>query len=160
MKVDFNILPGDAKVWMYQCSRALTKDELDLLNSRSSAFLSEWESHGIPVQGSVDVIDDRFIRIAAFTDEPSMCGRAQDAQVRLAKELEQLLNLELTNRMLIAFEVENGIKISHVNEIDGLIEIGEIVPNTPFFNNLVTSKSDFESKWKIPVKDSWLERYF
>ena len=160
MKVDFNILPGDAKVWMYQCSRPLTGEEIDILNSRTNAFLSEWESHGIPVQGSVDVIDDRFIRVAAFTDEPSMCGRAQDAQVRLAKELEQLLNIELTNRMLIAFEAGDGIKISHVQDINGLIQEGQLLSNTTFFNNLVTSKSDFESQWKIPAKESWLERYF
>lgn len=160
MKVDFSILPNEAKLWMYQSSRPLTNQEKELFNASSEAFLSSWESHGIPVQGSIDLINDHFIRVAAYTDEPSMCGRAQDAQVRLAKELEQLLGIELTNRMLVAFEDGGEVTSSSVSELDDLVKRGEITTETIVFNNLVNSKADFEKNWKLPIKETWLERYF
>ena len=31
---------------------------------------------------------------------------------------------------------------------------------TLVFNNIVNNFGEFKSKWKIPAKDSWLNRYF
>ena len=105
MRVDFNTLPDQAKVWLYQCSRPLQKAEITAIRNVAEEFLSDWESHGIPVEGAIDVVKDHFIRIAAFTDEPSMCGRAQDAQVNFVKEIELKLSLVLTDRLELAFDI-------------------------------------------------------
>ena len=40
---------------------------------------------------------NRFIVISAFSDEDAMCGKAQDSQMRLIKELEDVVDRQ-TNR--------------------------------------------------------------
>ena len=160
MKVAFNELPDTAKVWVYQLSTKLNSDQKEIVRELSEVFLDQWESHGIPVQGSVDILNDLFIRVSAFTDEASMCGRAQDAQVRLAKELEDELNVELTNRMLLAFSVDGEEKIVHMNDVPDLVAAGEISGSTPFYNNLIQSKKEYNDGWETQAENSWLARYF
>lgn len=160
MKVPFDQLPNEAKVWMYQAARPLDESDLRLIEQFSDVFLDQWESHGIPVQGSVDVLQNRFIRVSAYTNEPSMCGRAQDAQVRLVKELEGELNVALTDRMLLIIEVDGDLAAHHFTKVEDVISAGELAPETPFFNPLVASKEDFQQNWKVAAKDSWLSRYF
>ena len=126
MKVPFDQLPENAKVWVYQAGSKLDDSQKTTVEELSNVFLEQWESHGIPVQGSVDVLNDLFVRVAAFTDEASMCGRAQDAQVRLAKELEGELNVELTNRMLLTFNINGDHKVVHINDVPALVDSGEV----------------------------------
>ncbi len=160
MEVDFRELPDQAKVWMYQASRPLTDQEKTIIYDLAEVFLKDWESHNIPVQGSVDILNNLFIRVAAFTDEPSMCGRAQDAQVRLVKQIEDRLSVVFTDRMLLAFEVNGSPQVVHLNDISDKVQEGVLNPKTVFFNNLIGSKSEFETAWKTAAAATWLERYF
>lgn len=160
MIVPFHTLPDQAKVWMYQTNRPFSQDELEVIAARARLFLNDWESHGIPVQGAIDVLENQFIRVAAFTDEPSMCGRAQDAQVQLMKELEGLLSRELTNRMLLVFKVDNSLQVIPFQEVEQVIQSGKITADTPFFDALVKNKGEFVENWKVPAKATWLSRYF
>ena len=160
MKVTFEELPETAKVWVYQSSEPFSNVQLNTLQQFTDVFLSQWESHTIPVQGSIDVVNERFVRVAAFSNEDSMCGRAQDAQVRLIKELEEVLGVELTNRMLIVFNTDEGDRVVHLQELPEIIESSEINPTTVVYNNLVSSKGEFLSGWKVPAGQTWLERYF
>lgn len=160
MRVSFDQLPPEAKVWMYQSPDPLSDQHLQIIEQFATVFLNQWESHGIPVQGSVDVLNQQFIRVSAYTNEPSMCGRAQDAQVRLIKELEEELGVELTNRMLLIVEADEQLKTFDFHAIEQEIQNGNIRPDSPFYNALVTTKSEFDSSWKQPVRSSWLSRYF
>jgi hypothetical protein len=160
MEVHFNILPDQSKVWMYQSKNAFTEEQQKVIYELAEVFLGEWESHKIPVQGSIDILNNQFIRVAAYTDEPSMCGKAQDGQVRLIKELEQELDLDLTNRMLLAFEIEGAIKILHLNDLDSAIEKAELSSDSTFYNNLIQSKSDYIQNWKEEASKTWLNKYF
>lgn len=160
MKVDFERLPAHAKVWMYQAERKLSPAEQEQIKRAAEQFLSEWESHGIPVKGAVDVLQDMTIRVAAFTDEDSMCGRAQDAQVRLVKSLEGELGVQLTNRMVLAYGETGTEQIVHMSALPQHIEKGNLTRDTPFYNNLVLSKAEFDSGWKTVAGASWINSYF
>jgi hypothetical protein len=160
MKVNFSDLPEHAKVWMYQAERKLSPTEQALIQRVAEQFLSEWESHGLPVQGAVDVLQEMTIRVAAFTDEDAMCGRAQDAQVRLMKMLEAELGVQLTNRMVLAFGEEGAEQFVHMSALPSHIQAAEIHPQSIFYDNLVLSKADFERAWKTEAGSSWVARYF
>ncbi len=160
MEVEFNSLPNQSKVWMYQADRLLTDQDKKVIYEIAEVFLNQWESHNIPVKGSIDALNNFFVRIAAFTDEPNMCGRAQDAQVRLAKEIELELGIELTNRLLLAFEIEGETEIIHMNDLANEIRQGRINSDSNFYNNLIQCKQDFDASWVLKAGESWLSKYF
>jgi hypothetical protein len=35
----------------------------------------------------------------------------------------------------------------------------QLTPQTVVYNNLVNTKSEYESKWKVPLTESWLARF-
>ncbi len=159
MKVELTEQPNDAKVWVYQASREFNSSDLEQIKEVGDFFLNQWESHNIPVKGSLDVVYNRFLVFSAYSGEESMCGRAQSAQMKMAKEFEEILNLTLADRMQVAYKVGEEIKTVHFNEFPKLVESGEINENTIVFNNLVDVKEKYLSEWEIPVKDSWHSRF-
>ena len=160
MKVDFNQLPDEAKVWMYQSNTAFTSEQISVIEELSDVFLDQWESHGIPVQGSIDILNNNCIRIAGYTNEDSMCGRARDGQARLIKELEGELNVDLMNRMILAFELNGKSEVVHMNDVESKVNEGGITKSTIYYNNLIQSKEEFKNDWKVEAATTWLERYF
>ena len=45
MLVDFDSLSDTARVWIYQCNRALTEGELSEIEADIKEYLSGWVSH-------------------------------------------------------------------------------------------------------------------
>lgn len=160
MRVDFNSLPDEALVWVYQSNVDFIEDHLKVIVELSDVFLEQWESHGIKVQGSIDVLSNRFIRVAAYTNEPSMCGRAKDGQARLMKELQEELKIELLNRMLLAFKDGDQVLMTEMSQIEDAVAEGKVQKDTIYYNPLIQNKKEFNEKWEVAAKDTWLERYF
>ena len=40
-------MPEDARVWVYQCSRPLTEQEIIIFNQQASAFIKSWVAHDL-----------------------------------------------------------------------------------------------------------------
>jgi len=159
MKVELTSQPDNAKIWVYLSNKPFNESELNEISSVGDFFLNQWESHQIPVKGSIDVLHNQFIVFSAYSGEDSMCGRAQSAQMNMAKEFEEMFNISLTDRMLIAYRDGEAVKTVHFNDFPGLIKSGQISIETLVFNNLVDSKSKFESEWEVPIKDSWHNQF-
>jgi len=159
MKVDFSSQPDNAKVWVYQASRELTAAELEQVFEIGNFFLDQWESHNLPVKGSLEVKNNRFLIISAFSDEDAMCGRAQDSQMRLVKELEEVVGCKLTDRMLVCYEENDAIDSFHFSDLTKLLAENKITTDTTIFNTQVTTKEAFVNEWKGALKDTWLARF-
>jgi hypothetical protein len=43
-----------------------------------------------------------------------------------------------------------------LSQLPYALSSGLITPDTLYFNNTVQTKAELESKWLIPLKDSWL----
>ena len=121
MKVELASQPDNAKVWVYQSSLELTDSDLKQIKEVGDFFLGQWESHNLPVNGYIDVYNNRFIVISAFSDEDAMCGKAQDSQMRLIKELEEVVEGKLTDRMLVFYQEENELKSFHLKYLVHLV---------------------------------------
>jgi len=159
MKVEFTSQPDNAKVWVYQSSSELTNEDLSQISEIGDFFLNQWESHNLPVKGSLDVYNNRFIVISAFSDEDAMCGRAQDSQMKLIKELEEVVEGKLTDRMLVFYEENSEIKSFHFSDLNTLLSESKITTDTIIYNSLVASKKEFESSWKEGLKNTWLNQF-
>lgn len=152
---DLNELANNSKAWVYTSSQEFSKIQLEEIAKYSEVFLSQWESHGNLVKGTIQVLKNRFIAIFADTND-DMCGRAQDASVKFVKELEEILSVSLMDRMLIAFKQDNEIKSLTFSDLRNKISSGNISENTLFYNGLIQTKEEFVTNWEIPIKGSWI----
>ena len=57
--------------------------------------------------------------------------------------------------MLTAYRKDGKIISLHLNEFRTLVEKGTLNENTIVFNNLVSTKEEFEKNWEVPVEKSW-----
>ena len=66
----------------------------------------------------------------------------------------------MINNLNIKFFQNKQIISVDVNTFKELINKNVINHETLVFNNTISNFGEFKSKWKIPAKDSWLNRYF
>jgi hypothetical protein len=82
-------------------------------------------------------------------------GCSIDKSVRFMKELEVQYNINLFDRFNLAYKQDNIIRSVPRNQFEELIKAGTITQNTIVFNNLVQTLAELETKWEVPLKDSW-----
>ncbi len=104
----FDSLPNDARIWVYAADRALTDAEVDRIEHDLQAFTTDWTSHGAALRAAASVFDHRFVVIALDTEESSASGCSIDKSLRAVQQLEQGLQLSLTNRLFVWVVGPNG----------------------------------------------------
>jgi hypothetical protein len=60
--------------------------------------------------------------------------------------------------MNVAYQKDNMIETCTIQEFQTLINEGKVDDQTLVFNNLVSTKKEFESSWQIPLYKSWHKR--
>jgi hypothetical protein len=153
--MEYKEYPDNAKVWIYQSSKHLDKDEIDYLKVQLDNFISSWESHGKLVKATFEVLHNVFIVLFVDEQGDKMCGTAQDNSIKLMKQLGEELEVDFLNRMTQSYKKEGKVEIVEMNDFSKLLANNEIDENTIVFNNMVTSKTDFDNNWQVPLKNSW-----
>ncbi len=153
---DFIEIDNQAKAWVYTSNQEFTESQVADIEKYAQVFLSQWDSHGKLVKGAFQIINNRFIAIFADTEGDTMCGRAQDGSVKFIQELEQILGLQLMDRMLVAINQNGKIETLPFIELRRKLNSEEIPSSTLFYNGLITSKAEFLSDWERPIEGSWL----
>jgi hypothetical protein len=74
------------------------------------------------------------------------------------KMLEQEFNLQLFDRMQVAYRKEQAIEVCSLKEFEKLAAAGVVTSSTVVFNNMITTKADFDSSWEVPLLESWQKR--
>ena len=52
MTVEFSSLPQTARIWIYQCNRSFTLDEIQEISNKLQTFLEGWTSHGVDLKAA------------------------------------------------------------------------------------------------------------
>ncbi|WP_187478317.1 ABC transporter ATPase [Amniculibacterium sp. G2-70] len=151
--------PDNAMVWVYNADRFLTADDKQHITTKVQDFIDNWDSHGSLVKGTFTILHDAFLVIFADDQGDPLCGRAQSASVNLVKELEKDLNIKFLDRMRQSFQENNEVKLVKLAELKTLYKDGKINDETLVFDNTVINKKDFDSRWKVALKDSWHKRF-
>ncbi|MBS4042229.1 MAG: hypothetical protein KGZ59_05360 [Chitinophagaceae bacterium] len=146
----------ESRVWIYQSNRILSMSEAFTIEPLLNSFIEQWKSHGSPVKGFANLIFGQFIIIMADESKTQVGGCSTDSSVRLIKQIEQELQIELFNRQNLAFIIKDKIQILPMQQINYALENEFINSDTLYFNNLVATKKELIEKWIIPVKESWL----
>lgn len=145
-----------SKVWLYQSSRLFFISEALQIEDMLNTFIENWNSHGTPVKGYGNLLFGQFIVLIADETATGVSGCSTDSSVRLIKQIEDTFKVDMFNRQNLAFVVKEKIQTIPLSQLTYALENGFITTDTIYFNNLVSDKEAFFTKWMIPVKDSWL----
>jgi hypothetical protein len=153
--LDNNFHP-DSRVWVYQGSRIFSLNEALEIEELLKEFTVQWKSHGTPVKGEAHLFFGQFIVLIADETATGVSGCSTDSSVRLIKDIEQRFRVNMFDRTTLAFIVKDKVELLPLAHLQHAIDNGFINTETLYFNNLVQTKEEFESKWIVPLKDSWL----
>ncbi len=159
MLVPFDSLSDEARIWVYQSSKAFSAAEEVIISERLSAFVGTWKRHGQDLRASFQILKQHFIVLAVEESYNPVSGCAIDASVNTIKELEKLLHVDLTNKMNVSFKDGDNINIVSLGDFQKYASEKKITGDTVVFNNMVAKKIDLESNWEINAKNSWHKRY-
>ena len=155
--LDGNFHP-DSRVWVYQCNRLFSLNEALEIEEMLKEFTIHWKSHGTPVKGEAHLFFGQFIILIADETATGISGCSTDSSVRLIKDIEQQFGVNMFDRTTLAFMIKDKVELLPMNQLQYAFDNGFINGDTLYFNNLVQTKEELESKWIVPVKDSWLKR--
>lgn len=141
MKHLFPAFPEDARLWVYAMPRPLSEEQRKLVASRLADFVTQWQSHGAPVHGAFDIVEDQFVLIAGYVDG-GVGGCSTDSMVRVMKQLREE-GLDGFDRTLVFFR-DAGAKVQAVSRADfqAMVKGGNVDADTPVFDTTIQFVGD------------------
>jgi hypothetical protein len=159
MYVNFNTLPQNSRIWIYQADREFTRVEVDLLQENAIAFIEEWTRHGAALKGSFALKYNRFLILAVDESFANASGCSIDASVRFVKQMETLFSIDLMNKLNVTYKEGQTIRLVNLSAFQEFAKVQKITSETIVFNNMVQTKGDLESLWEVPAQQSWHRRF-
>lgn len=159
MYVNFNTLPQNSRIWIYQADREFTQGEVDLLQENAIAFIEEWTRHGAALKGSFALKYNRFLILAVDESFANASGCSIDASVRFVKQMETLFSMDLMNKLNVTYKEGQTIHLVNLSTFQEYAKVQKITSETIVFNNMVQTKGDLESLWEVPAQQSWHRRF-
>lgn len=159
MLVDFNTLPEESRVWIYQANRSFTEQEIEEIQSKLNVFVDNWTAHGTDLQGGYQIKYKRFIILGLNQNLNAATGCSIDASVHFIQQLEKDYNVDLMDKMNVSYK--QGEYIAHKTLIDfkKMAKDKAVSKNTIVFNNLVANIAEFNENWEVPASESWHSRF-
>lgn len=153
--MNYQELADHSRVWIYQTDRRLSDAEVNEIQAHGAKFIDQWAAHGSELQAAFEVFYNQFIVLFADETQVKASGCSIDSSVRFIKELEKHYQLDLFNRLNLTYKEGSEIKMMPMADFQKQLEEGVLNEETTVFNNLIETKGDFETKWEVPVKESW-----
>ena len=159
MWVNFDELPLQSRVWVFQSNRIMSPSEQSSIDAAVKQFVQEWSTHGVHMLASHVLFHNCFIVIAADEQKQAASGCSIDSFTALFKAFGTQYNLSFFDRFSIAHKSNDEVVISRINDFKQLVDDGRITEDTLVFNNLIEQRQDLSTKWELPLKESWQKRY-
>lgn len=151
----YNTMQETSRVWIYQSSREFSSNEVESLRFELKAFAKSWVSHNQLLVAYAELLYNRFIVLVVDESYVGAGGCSIDTSVAFLKNLENRYGVELFDRQTFAWIENNEIKTLPKEEFAALYKKGIVNDETLVFDNLVSSKSEFEGAWIKPLAKSW-----
>ena len=159
MLVDFNTLPEESRVWIYQANRSFTEEELKEITSKLDVFIENWTAHGSDLQAGYIIKYKRFIVLALNQNLNKATGCSIDASVHFIQQLEKDYNVDLMDKMNVSYKQGEFIAHKTLSDFKKMAKEKAVSKNTIVFNNLVTNIAEFNENWEVPASESWHSRF-
>lgn len=156
----FAHLSDESRLWIFQSERTLKEDAISAIESLLSTFIPNWTSHNRQLMAEGLVAYQHFIIIALDESQSSSAsGCSIDAMTHQIQHLSQKLNVNLLDRSTFYFMKNEGIIGIQMGQLGEAVAGNEINLETPVFNSLISKKSELNSKWILPLGESWHKRF-
>ena len=137
----FATFPDDARVWVYALSKTLSDAERARVKDELTAFVPGWNSHGAPVHGAFEILEDRFVLIAGYVDG-GVGGCSTDSMVRVMKQLREA-GIDGFDRSLVFFrDAEKKLQAVKREDFQALVAAGQVDADTPVFDPTIQFVGD------------------
>jgi hypothetical protein len=146
------------RVWTFIISRTLQDAELAQLEQAGKTFVAHWTAHEKQLQGSFEIIGGRIIVVKVYEDVNAASGCSIDKLTRFMKVSETMFDVQLLNRMLVAYKKNDRIEVVPQQEIKNLLDSGELNESSIIYNTAVANADELGG-WEQPLKDTWLNKY-
>lgn len=157
-----NLLPEQfadhSRVWIYQSSRLFSMTEALQIERQLENFVNNWKTHGHAVKGFSTLFFGQFLILMADETHVEVSGCSTDSSVQFVKELEKLYHVNLFDRQLLGFVIDEKVQVLPLNQFNYAVKNGFINAETLYFNNTVCTKKELFENWIIPINDSWLAK--
>ena len=160
MYLPFEQMPAYSRVWVYQADQKFTDSQEQLIRDRMIRFCEGWNTHGNLMPTSFEVVENQILLLAVDESNLGASGCSIDSSVRTLRELENLLQINLTDQGKISLKKPTGeLKVIPALGVKSRVTSGEIDLETEVINPMTRLKSDLQNLWQ-PVRNSWLNKYF
>ena len=159
MLIDFESLPDNSRIWIYQCNRSFSPEELAEITAGLNTFLTQWTAHGSDLKAGFEIKYNRFIIIGLDQAEASASGCYIDASVHYIQNLEQQFKIDLLDKMNVSYKQGEFIAYKTLKDFKKMAKQRAISKNTVVFNNLVATKQEYLENWEVPASESWHARF-
>jgi len=159
MLVDFNTLPEESRVWIYQSNRSFTEVELEDIKSKLDVFIENWTAHGSDLEAGYTIKYKRFIIIAINQNTTKASGCSIDASVNFIQQLEKEYQVDLMDKMNVSYKQGDFVAYKTLLDFKKMAKEKAVSKNTIVFNNLVTNIMEFNENWEVPASESWHSRF-
>jgi hypothetical protein len=148
--------PDNARVWIYQSSRAFVDKEEKEINEQLEQFYTQWQSHGDVVKGWAKLLFRQFVVVIADETDTTVSGCSTDSSVRIIKSIERQYDVNMFDRMMLTFLVKGKAEMLPMGQVQYAIDKGFIDAETPMFNNVAGTKAELLENWLVPISKTWL----
>lgn len=155
MFTDINNMPSDARVWVYQCNKELNESEVKSINEKTATFMNSWTAHNQQLLASSTLRYNRFLILMIDEKQALASGCSIDSSVHFIQSLEKEFHISFFDRMLFAYKNGDRVEALPRSAFEKAISEGKINNETIVFNNLVQTKHELDTKWEVPLKNSW-----
>ena len=159
MLVNFDTLPENSRIWIYQSNRSFSEVELNEISSKLNVFLHTWVAHGADLKAGFEIKYKRFIVIALDQEKQLATGCSIDASVQFIQELERVYSVDLMDKMNVSYKQGEYVAYKTLTDFKKMAKNKAVSKNTIVFNNLVNSKSEYQEFWEVPASESWHSRF-
>lgn len=160
MIINFEELPQDARLWIYQSDRPITADEVYKIQAQMHAFLTQWAAHGKNLNAGFEVRHQYFLILALDEKQAAASGCSIDAFVNFLTQMGMSLNIDFFQRTNLAFWQNERVELYPMEKIKSLLDSGEWSEEAMYFDNNITKLGQLDSKWMVKPQDTWLKKYF
>jgi hypothetical protein len=151
----FDSLTGNGRVWIFTSNRKLTTREVDEINAKFDVFCEDWSAHGSQLKASFQIFNNQILVLGADEDFEPASGCSIDRSTAIFQEIDQTLQIDLFNRLNLAFKENDEIVIVRMADIQSAYDLKKITDSSTFFDNSVNTLQDIRTRWKMPFSKSW-----